>query len=64
MERASMDLPAYLGGGLYAILAVLTLVLLGDAKGRVGLHQLPAIKTALKDPLKGDSRPIPIHPDN
>jgi MFS family permease len=64
MERASMDLPAYLGGGLYAILAVLTLVLLGDAKGRVGVYQLPAIKTALKDPLKGDSKPIPIHPDN
>jgi predicted MFS family arabinose efflux permease len=64
MERASLDLPAYLGGGLYAILAVLTLVLLGDAKGRVGAYQLPAIKTGLKDPLKGDSRPIPLHPDN
>ncbi|MDH5791637.1 MAG: MFS transporter, partial [Candidatus Bathyarchaeota archaeon] len=30
MERASLDAPAYIGGGLYAVLAVVTLFLLRD----------------------------------
>lgn len=60
MERASLDLPAYLGGGLYAVLAVLTFFLLGNVGGRVELKPLQVIETTFEDPLQSDLKPIPL----
>ncbi|MDH5199729.1 MAG: MFS transporter, partial [Candidatus Bathyarchaeota archaeon] len=43
MERASLDAPAYIGGGLYAVLAVVTLFLLRDTKGMIALKPLQVV---------------------
>jgi predicted MFS family arabinose efflux permease len=61
MERASMNLPAYLGGGLYAVLAVMTVLLLRDVKGGVSLPSLQLLKTDDEGLLEGKPKPIPLH---
>ena len=60
MERASLDLPAYLGGGLYAVLAVLTLFLTRNKAERVEVQALQLIETTYEDSLQSDSKPIPL----
>lgn len=60
MDRASLDLPAYLGGGLYAVLAVLTLFLTRNKGERVEVQTLQLIETTYKDPLKSESKPVPL----
>ena len=60
MERASLNLPAYLGGGLYAVLTVLTFFLLGNVGGRIGFKPLQVLETACEDTLRSDSKPTPL----
>ncbi len=60
MERASLDLPAYLGGGLYAVLAVLTLFLTRNKAERVEVQALQLIETSYEDSLQSDLKPIPL----
>lgn len=60
MERASLDVPAYIGGGLYAVLAVMTMFLLRDTKGMITLKPLQVVEVAPETPIQGRSRPAPL----
>ena len=60
MERASLDAPAYIGGGLYAVLAVVTLFLLRDTKGMIALKPLQVVEVGPETPMRGRSRPAPL----
>jgi len=60
MERASLDVPAYIGGGLYAVLAVMTLFLLRDTKGMIALKPLQVVEAGPDTPMRGRSRPAPL----
>jgi MFS family permease len=60
MERASLDVPAYIGGGLYAVLAVVTLFLLRDTKGMIALKPLQVVEAGPETPMRGRSRPAPL----
>lgn len=60
MERASLDVPAYIGGGLYAVLAVMTLFLLRDTKGMIALKPLQVVEAGPETTMRGRSRPAPL----
>ncbi len=60
MERTSLVVPAYIGGGLYAVLAVMTLILLRDTKGMIALKPLQVVEAGSETPIPGGSRPAPL----
>lgn len=60
MESASLDLPAYLGGGLYFILALSMFPLLRNLGDGVEVKPPQAVKMPGEEPLSGSSRPIPL----
>ena len=60
MERASLDMPAYLGGGLYAVLTMVTLFLTREKGEKVELPTLQLIEASFEDPLQSDSKPTPL----
>lgn len=60
MERTSLDVPAYIGGGLYAVLAALTLFLLRDAKEMIALKPLQVVEAGPGTPIKGHPKPTPL----
>lgn len=63
MDRTSMELPAYIGGGLYAALAVVTLVLLRDTGPGAEMKAVLPVKAGLDEPVKGGSKPSPLVPN-
>lgn len=63
MDRTSMELPAYVGGGLYAALAVLTLVLLRDTGPGAEMKAVLTVKEGFDEPVKDGSKPTPLVPN-
>lgn len=62
MDRISMELPAYIGGGFNAALAVVTLVLLRDTGSGAEMKAVLTVKAGLDEPVKGGSKPGPFVP--
>ncbi|UCH57464.1 MAG: MFS transporter [Candidatus Bathyarchaeota archaeon] len=60
MERATLELPAYLGSGLYAVMAVSTLLLLRNADARRGVEALAVAEAPLEDALPVEPYPPPM----
>lgn len=63
MDRTSMELPAYVGGGLYAALAVFTLVLLRDTGPGTEMKAVLTVKAGFDEPAKGGSKLSPLVPN-
>lgn len=62
MEATSLDVPAYVGGGLYAIIAVSVLVLLRDSNGKRILKPTPLLKETTQDYFNSRSKPNSLKP--
>jgi MFS family permease len=59
MERASLELPAFVGGGLYAAMAALTFLMLRKARPAPVVRPIPAVDAPMEAPLPADS-PVPF----
>ena len=59
MERASLELPAFVGGGLYAAMAALTFLMLRKARPAPVVRPIPAVDDSIEGPLPVDS-PMPF----
>ena len=59
MERASLELPAFVGGGLYAAMAALTFLMLRKARPAPVVRPIPAVDAPMEGPLPADS-PVPF----
>ncbi len=60
MERFSLELPALVGGGLYAVMAVTTFFMFIKPKMRTVVKPVPVIETSHEPLLPGDVEPIPL----
>ncbi len=60
MERFSLELPAFVGGGLYAAMAVTTFFMLSKSKIRAVVKPVPVVETSHEPFLPGDVEPIPL----
>jgi MFS family permease len=59
MERASLELPAFVGGGLYAAMAALTFLMRRKARPAPVVRPIPAVDAPMEGPLPVDS-PMPF----
>lgn len=55
MERASLELPAFVGGGLYAAMAALTFLMLRKAQPVAVVRPVPVVDAPMEGPLPADS---------
>ena len=60
MERASLELPAFVGGGLYAAMAALTFLMLRRPRPVAVVGPIPAVDAPMESPHPPDS---PVHLD-
>jgi MFS family permease len=60
MERFSLELPAFVGGGLYAVMAVTTFFMFIKPKMRGVVKPVPVVETSHEPFLPGDVEPIPL----
>lgn len=59
MERASLELPAFVGGGLYAAMAALTFLMLRKTRPAPVVRPIPTVDDSMEYPLPADS-PVPF----
>lgn len=59
MERASIELPAFVGGGLYAAMAALTFLMLRKTWPAPVVRPIPKVDDSMEYPLPADS-PVPF----
>jgi predicted MFS family arabinose efflux permease len=60
MERFSLELPAFVGGGLYAVMAVTTFFMFIKPKMRAVVKPVPVVETSYEPFIPGDVEPIPL----
>jgi MFS family permease len=51
MERVSLEFPAFVGGGFYVVMAVLTFLMIRKAQPVVVVRPVPKVDAAIEDPL-------------